>query len=119
MTNNKNLISALKEKKRDSFFPKFFLDVEGTFPEGVLFKDISLGFGFDSEKGERTEDVESFRVTVMDVRTEEKIVIKVPADSFIPEDVMEKKNEPVKFVNLLGGRLTKGYWFKADGVEFI
>ncbi|PAD94342.1 hypothetical protein CHH50_19155 [Terribacillus saccharophilus] len=95
------------------------LDVEATFLEGIIFKDIALGFGYDQEKGERTEDVESFKVTIMDVRTEEKVTIKVPADSEIPEDIMDRKNEPVRFINLLGGRLNNGgNWFKADGIEF-
>lgn len=116
---NNNLINALKDKKREVFFPKFVLDVEETFPQGMVFKDISLGFGYDQEKGERTEDVESFKVTVMDVRTEEKVTIKVPADAELPEDIMDRKNEPVRFINLLGGRLNKGYWLKADGIEFI
>lgn len=117
---NKNLINALKERKAERFFPKFVLDVEGTFTEGMIFKDISLGFGYDQEKGERTEDVESFKVTVMDVRTEEKIQIKVPADAELPNDIVDRKNEPVRFINLLGGRLNNGgYWFKADGIEFI
>lgn len=118
MSNN-NLINQLKDKKREVFFPKFLLDVEATFPEGMVFKDISLGFGYDQEKGQRTEDVETFRVTVMDVRTEERVTVKIPADAQIPDDILEKKNEPVRFANLLGGRLTKGYWLKADGIEFI
>lgn len=116
---NQNLLQQLKEKKKEVFRPVFVLDVEQTFPEGMIFKDISLGYAYDREKGERTEEIESLKVTVMDVRTEEKIVVKLPVDAQIPEDILDKKDEPVRFINLVGGKMQSGYWFKADGIEFI
>lgn len=117
MATNTFLKSLVENQKEERFRPVFKLDVEETFPQGIEFKKISVGFKY--EDGKLTEEMDSIKVVVSDVKSGENIQIKLPINTSIPEDILDKKNQPVRFTNLQGGRLDKGYWFKADTMEFI
>lgn len=117
---NLHILKTIQEgQKEERFFPVFVLDVEQTFPMGVRFKKVTVGFKFDNEAKKVTEEMDSIQIFAEDIKTKEVVKVKLPINADIPEDIMDRTDSPIRFAGMTGGRHDKGFWFKADAIEFL
>lgn len=94
------------------------VDMEASFPKGIIFKKAEITYKFDRENNKATEEKEAIRISCIDAFSKEDFAVKIPLDSQLPDDLDDYEFSKVSFVNMSGMRMGYNIYFKADGVIF-
>jgi|APAga8741244001_1050109.scaffolds.fasta_scaffold05004_4 hypothetical protein len=95
------------------------VDVEASFPKGIIFKKAEITYKYDRENKKSTEEKEAIRISCIDVFSKEDFTVKIPLDAELPEDIEDLELvSRIQFENLSGMRMGFDIYFKADGVKF-
>lgn len=94
------------------------VDVEASFPRGIIFKKAEITYKFDRENNKATDEKEAIRISCLDVYSKEDFTVKIPLDAELPTDLEEYEFSKISFKNLSGMRMGYNIYFKADAVVF-
>jgi len=92
------------------------VNVEESFPKGIIFKKVEQAYAYDREAKKSTNVKDGYQITATDVNTLEDITVKVPQGSEIPEGLESHVFKPISFLGMVGTRVDFKVYLKADQV---